>query len=147
MKRVLNAPKFKENPNIIRSPSIPKKYPRLTLVGNYDLYLVNESDEVLKSVKASPWGFSGVLTLESDKEFVYEDVQPGEGVLVYEPLEDDGFYYSDFVTGIDIYLETDKLGKVRIQPNSSKKGVKEQILQYQDLTAPRMVMISSDEDN
>ena len=57
MDRVLNAPKFQENPNIIRSPSIPKRYPLLTLVEGVDgLYLVNESSEVLNSVSTEPWG-------------------------------------------------------------------------------------------
>ncbi len=142
MKRILNATKFKDNPNIIRSPSIPKRYPRITLVGSSSLYLVNESNEVLKSVKAEPWGFSGELTLESDKEYVYEDVQPNEGVLVYEPLKDDGIYYSDFVTGMYIWVESEELGKIRINPKVFKNGVEEQVLMYEDLTTPRMVMVN-----
>ena len=143
MNRIQNIEKFKENPNILRSPAVKRKKTRLSLVGRSSLYLVNESDEVLKKVKAEPWGFSGELTLESDREYVYEDVQPNEGILVYEPLEDDGIYYSDFVTGMYIYIESGALGSIRINPKVFKKSVEEQVLMYEDLTTPRMVMTHS----
>ncbi len=142
MNRIQNIGKFEENPNILRSPSIKKRITRLSLVGSGSLYLVNESDEVLKSVKAEPWGFSGELTLESDREYVYDNVQPNEGVLVYEPLVDDGIYYSDFVTGMYIWVESEELGNIRINPKVFKNGVEKQVLMYEDLTTPRLVTVT-----
>jgi len=151
MNRILNAPKFEENPNIIRSPSIPKRYVLLSLVdGVNGLYLVNESSEVLKSVSTAPWGFSGELSLQGGEEFFYEDVQPGEGVLVQkdmskEEFENDIFYGKDFVKGLYIYLSSNKLGNIRINPDS-RNAVYEQILMYTDLSSPSRVMISDKGD-
>jgi len=151
MKRVLNAPKFKENPNIIRSPSIPKRYPLLSLVDDVGgLYFVNESSEVIKSISTVPWGFSGELRLEGGEEFSYEDVQPNEGVLVQrvmtqEEYENNIYYGKDFYKGLYLYVISDSLGSIRIEPDS-KYSVEEQILIYTDLGSPRQVMISKMED-
>ena len=147
MKRVLNAQKYKENPNIIRSPSIPKRFALLSLVDGYDgLYFVNESSEVLKSVSASPWGFSGELMLQKDEDYFYEEIQAYEGVLVQkkmtqEEYEKNPYYYKDFIEGLYISVVSDNLGSIRITPDS-KYSVNEQILMYTDLGSPSRVMIS-----
>ena len=152
MKRILNAPKFKENPNIIRSPSVPKRYPLLTLVEGEDgLYFVNESSEVIKSVSTTPWGFSGELSLQGGEEFSYSDIQPGEGVLIQrgmtkEEAEIFVVHGKDFIKGIYIYLESERFGKISICPDS-KYWVNEQILIYTDGGSPRRVMVTSMEDN
>ena len=147
MKRVLNSPKFKENPNIIRSPSIPKRYVLLSLVECVEgLYFVNESSEVLKSLSTVPWGFSGDLSLQGGEEFFYENIQPGEGVLVQkdmseEEFENNVYYGKDFIKGFYIYLTSNKLGNLRINPDS-RNSVYEQTLMYTDLSSPSRVMIS-----
>ena len=151
MKRVLNAPKFKDNPNIIRSPSIPKRYPLLSLVDGFGgLYFVNESSEVITSVSTAPWGFSGELSLQGGEEFFYEDVQPNEGVLVQkamtqEEYENNIYYGKDFYKGLYLYVVSESLGSIRINPDS-KHSVEEQILIYTDLSSPSRVMISKMED-
>ena len=152
MKRITNIPKFKENPNIIRSPSIPKRYPLFTLVyGPGGLYFVNESSEVLPSVSTEPWGFKGELTLQGGNEFSYTDVQPDEGVLIQkamtkEEAEDFVIYGQDFYRGLYIYLESERFGKIRITPDL-KHRVEEQILIYTDGGSPRRVIVTSMEDN
>ena len=147
MNRVLNAPKFKENPNIIRSPSIPKRYPLLTLVeGVGGLYLVNESSEVLKSVSSEPWGFSGELCLEGGKRFFYEEVQPNEGVLIQKAMTEEAYEYNiyygkDFIKGLYLTVSSKSLGKIRITPDS-KYSVNGQVLLYTNLTTPSRVGVS-----
>ncbi len=55
MKRIKNAPKYKDN--IVRSPSVPERFPSITLVkGDGGLYLVNESSEILEFVSSKPLG-------------------------------------------------------------------------------------------
>ena len=152
MKRVTNIPKFQENPNIIRSPSIPKRYPLFTLVyGPGGLYFVNESSEVVTSISTVPWGFHEELSLQGGDEFNYSDVQPGEGVLIQkamteEEAEEFVVYGQDFYRGIYLYLESDRFGKIRITPDS-KHRVDEQILIYADCGSPSRVMVTSMEDN
>ena len=146
MRRVLNAPTFKDNPNIIRSPSIPKRYPLLSLVdGSGGLYFVNESSEIITSVSTVPWGFSGELSLQGGEEFSYENIQPNEGVLVQkamtqEEYENNIYYGKDFYKGLYLYVVSNSLGSIRIDPDS-KYSVEEQILVYTDFTSPSRVMI------
>ena len=152
MSRILNAPKFKENPNIIRSPSIPNRHPLFTLVhGDSGLYFVNEGSETLPSISSKPWGFSGELTLQEGEMFSYTDVQPGEGVLIQremtkEEAEDFDFYGQEFYIGTYLYLESERFGKIRITPDSRHR-VDEQVLIYTSGGSPSRVMVTSMEDN
>ncbi len=143
MQRIKNAQGYLYHENIRFNPAVIKKKLRLSLMQVDDkLYLVNESDEVLKKVRSEIWGFTGEITMQDDTSYLYEDVEPNEGVLAFKPIEDDGIYWSDFEIGIYLYVESEKLGSIRITPKSGKKiGLQEQPLIFDDFTSKDSVSI------
>ena len=99
-------------------------------------------EEILKKVKAENWGYGDVLTMEDDTLYIYENVEPNEGVLVYESIKDAEIYWSDFVIGIYIYIESKQLGSIRINPHvRNKNQFFEQPLMFDDNTTKRYVDI------
>ena len=143
MTRIKNAEKYTYNENIRYNPAVIKKRVRLSLMQiDGKLYLVNESDEILKKVRSEIWGFCGEVTMEDNTSLLYEDIVPNEGVLVYQEIEDDGIYWSDFNIGIYLYVQSEKLGSIRITPKSSKKlGIPEQPLIFDDFTSKNSVSV------
>ena len=91
--RIENLQGYRYPDNVMNNPAIIKKKIKLSLqkIDN-KFYLVNGSNEVLKKVKAENWGFCDDLVMEDDTLLEYENVEPNEGVLVYEPIKDDGIY-------------------------------------------------------
>ncbi len=93
-----------------------------------EMYFVNESSEVLKLVTSEP---AGMITC--DKHVValggegrtYEDVQPGEGVLV------DIFhrvYDSDSIVVTSVVVLSEKYGLLDFETHPFKKSVPEMVL-------------------
>jgi len=147
MNRRPNMKGYEYNEAVKKNPAIVKRKIRLSLMDmGGSMYLVNDSDETLKNVKAREWGFSGELSLQNDNDFIYENVLPKEGVLVYGPttIEDDDYIFrSDFTTGIYIYVESNELGNIRITPKTiTKRGFLEQPLIFMDGTFPRSVIVT-----
>ena len=141
--RIKNLQGYRYPDNVMNNPAIIKKKIKLSLqkIDN-KFYLVNGSNEVLKKVKAENWGFCDDLVMEDDTLLEYENVEPNEGVLVYEPIKDDGIYWSDFVIGIYIYVVSEQLGSIRITPHViGKNKFLEQPLMFDDNTAKRYVSI------
>ena len=141
--RIKNLQGYVYPENVMKNPAIVKKKVKLSLqkIDN-KFYLVNGSDEVLKKVKAENWGYGDVLTMEDDTLHIYENVEPNEGVLVYEPIKDAEIYWSDFVIGIYIYIESEQLGSIRINPHvRNKNQFFEQPLMFDDNTSKRYVDI------
>ncbi len=112
MKRIKNAPKYKDN--IVRSPSVPERFPSITLVnGDGGLYLVNESSEILEFVSSKPLGAN-----QDAKTLTYEDVEPNEGVLIYINMTREEFdalpYYPEGETTLYIYLKSKRFGYIEL---------------------------------
>jgi len=104
------------------------------------LYFVNGSDEILKTVLSEGCGFVEDSALENNPSCLYKNVKPDESVKVDEY---DGFYDLDFVLGLNIYIESNRYGKIEIIPLASKGGVKKQALLYGDGTTPRYVRLNT----
>lgn len=124
-------------------PPKPKRDIKYALVREHnDVYFINQSNEVIKQVSTASFGFltedDTVYSPENNTEYTYEDVQPGEGVLVENYNDDRAFY--DYMLGLYIYIKN-KDGQFRINVNSHKGGVKSQILMYADGTTPRFISI------
>lgn len=125
-------------------PPKPKRDIKYALVreGN-DLYFVNqEGDEVIGEVSASPLGFltveDTVYTPEENPSYTYQNVLPGEGVLIEN--YDDERVYNGYMLGLYIYINNE----YRIMPKSHKGGVQSQVLVYGDGTTPRYVLIQKE---
>lgn len=102
------------------------------------LYFVNESDETLRCVSSESFGIVENTPLEKNPKFYYEDVKPNEAIKVEEY---DDFYDLDLLLGFDIYLESEKLGVMKIVPPMKKGGVIAQELLFVDMTKPKMVRV------
>jgi len=100
------------------------------------LYFVNGSEDVLDIVSSESFGFVLDSALDTKVKFHYAEVKPGESVKVEEY---DDFYDLDFVLGLEIYIESKSIGKLKIKPPSGKGGVKKQELIFKDMTTPRYV--------
>jgi len=105
---------------------------------NGGLYFVNGSDETLDIVSSESFGFIENSPLEKNPDFYYESVKPNESIKVEEY---DGYYDLDFVLGFSIYIQSKKLGKIKITPPMKKGGVKPQELLFSDMTTPRYVRV------
>lgn len=103
------------------------------------LYFVNDSKKTLKQVSTSSSGFIEEAALQNNPSYVYKDIQPNESVKVeqYNVIVD-----SDFVLGLDIYIETQNGTKTKIRASTHKGGVRPQVLLYEDLTTPRFANIT-----
>jgi len=142
--RIKNLQGYLYPKNVVDNLAIVKKKVRLSLqqIDN-KFYLVNESNEILKNVKAENWGFCNEATVQDDTSNLYENVEPNEGVLVFEHIKDDAIYWSDFVVGIYIYIESKQLGSIRITPHvRNKNQFFEQPLMFDDNTTKRYVSIT-----
>lgn len=107
--------------------------PRLWLARRAgELYLVNESEEVLERVSASPIGWlrlgyeEGVAPLNQPTPCIdYHDVPEGAAVKV---AEYDDFYDLDFDLGVSLVIQSQRMGCVELQTPLNKGGVKETVL-------------------
>ena len=107
-----------------------------------NLYFVNESDEILDTVSISSGGF---FTIDSEtpvsvggNDLTYENVLPNEAVLIESY---DNFYDLDYVLGVTLYIQSDKLGKLRIRAIPDKGGVKPQALLFEDGSPRKYVVV------
>lgn len=121
-------------------PPRPKRKALFSLIAYGDeLYFVNDSDEVLKRVSTESSGFFNVdnemtVGLEKNPDYSYADILPSEAVKVEEY---DKVLDSDFVLGLDIFIESEKFGKIHIRPKSYKGGVQSQPLMWDDGSFPK----------
>lgn len=107
-----------------------------------DLYFVNDSKEVLKHVSSSLFSFmtvddDDVLTTTDNIGFSYDNVLSNEAVKIesYDPEVD-----CDYMSGLNLYVESNTFGKLEIRPRSfTKGGIKPQVLMYEDGLTPRHV--------
>ena len=107
---------------------------------NSALYFVNGSDEILNIVASNSFGFIEDDTLEKNPKFYYENIKPNKGVKVEEY---DDYYDCDFLLGLNIFIESKRLGKIKIQPSINKGGVKPQELAFKDISIPRGVIFQN----
>jgi hypothetical protein len=107
---------------------------------NGALYFVNGSNEVLATVSSESFGFILSSSLENNPKFYYENVKPNESVKVEEY---DDYYDLDFVLGFEIFIQSEKLGRIKIIPPMKKGGVKAQELIFSDMSTPRYVTFES----
>ena len=114
----------------------------LMYYGN-SLYFVNQSDEALYSVSTESFGFVEDSALINNPICLYKDVKPSESVKVEEY---DGYYDLDYVLGFQLYIHSERLGKIKITPPAKKGGVQAQELLFEDMTTPRYVGFSKIED-
>lgn len=134
---------YYEDDNLIdNSSGVPSKS---------NLYFVNESDEILKKVSTSSGGF---FTIDDEhpvsvggKDLTYENVLPNEAVFIESY---DNFYDLDYLLGLTLYIQSDKLEKLRIRAIPDKGGVKPQALIFEDGTVRKYVVVQkideSDDD-
>lgn len=107
--------------------------PRLWLARRAgELYLVNESEEVLERVSASPIGWLRIGYEESvapldqpARGVVYSDVPSGVAVKVEEY---DDFHDLDFDLGVDLEIHSQEMGRVEFQTPLTRGGVQETVL-------------------
>jgi len=106
------------------------------------LYFVNESDEILKKVSTSSGGF---ITIDEEsavpvegENLTYENVLPNEAVFIESY---DNFYDLDYLLGVTLYIQSDKLGKLRIRSIADKGGVKPQALIFEDGLPRKYVVV------
>lgn len=113
------------------SPRKPeKRVPILWLARNGgELYLVNASKEILKSLTAESGGFQTIdddaITVSSEKKYEYRDIVPNDAVKVEEY---DGYYDLDYILQVHIRIQSQSLGCIDITSPSKKGGVGEVVL-------------------
>jgi hypothetical protein len=125
-------------------PPRPKRKALFSLIAYGDeIYFVNDSDEILTSVSTESSGFFSVddettVGTEKNPGYSYADVLPSEAVKVEEY---DKILDSDFVLGLDVYVESKRFGKIHIRAKSHKGGVLSQPLMWEDGSFPRGVWV------
>lgn len=96
-----------------------------------DLFFVNDSIEILKTVGSGTGGFAtadyDVVTVSDDRGYYYQQVKPGEAVKVDFF---DMIYDSDFVLQTTIYLESSVYGKMELVSPAEKGGVGTVVLMW-----------------
>lgn len=137
-KRVLN--QFEWVPIQDRRPDMPprkpeNRKPKLWLATKpcdeendigYELYLVNEMEEMLSLVNVYPDG-------------VYKDVQPKEAVMVDKY---DGYYDLDYLMNVALEIKAESLGHIRIVTPASKGGIGEMVLLWDSGEAGKHVGVT-----
>ncbi len=121
-------------------PPKPKREIKYALVRDRnELYFINQSNEVVNQVSTESFGYltvdDTVYTPEDKPPYTYQDVLPGEGVLIEN--YDDSRVYDGYMLGMYIYINNE----YRIRPRSHKGGIRGQIIIYGDGTTPRYVLI------
>lgn len=99
-----------------------------------DLFLINDSGEVLEEVISNIYGFvtsdEDVHPFSSKASYSYKNVQPGEAVKVEEYNE---MLDSDFVLGLSVQVKSNRLGEIEISIMSTKGGIGEIVLLWDTL--------------
>jgi len=96
---------------------------------NCDVYLVNQSDHTLNSVKPQSGGFviwdDEVITLENNNSAFYENIKPGEAVLVdhFNKMTDDDIWMS-----LDLIIQSDQFGSIEVFVSADKGDIKRQAI-------------------
>lgn len=94
-----------------------------------DLYLVNASGETLDSVISDMGGFTtsddDVVTVASDKNYEYKNVENGSAVKVDEY---DDYYDLDYLIQVVLRVQSPKFGILEIVSPLEKGGVRETVL-------------------
>ncbi|WP_029407280.1 hypothetical protein [Thiomicrorhabdus sp. Milos-T2] len=109
-----------------------------------ELFLVNETDEILDSVIVQKGGFQTVddeaFTLSSDEFYDYKNVNPHDAVKVDEY---DGLYDLDFMIQVHIKVKSRGLGCLEITSPAEKGGVKETVLIWDTNESGKYVNVSN----
>jgi len=107
-----------------------------------DLFLVNESEEILDFVFAGTGGFQtvdeDVMTIASNDQYEYKNVRPNSAVKVDEY---DGFHDLDYVLQVSLKIQSKSLGCVDILSPAKKGGVEETVLLWDSNEAGKGVYI------
>jgi len=94
-----------------------------------DVYLMNDSGEILDEVVSSTGGFASaddeIIPASSKSKFIYNNVQPGEAVKIEEY---DLVFDSDFVLGISLQIKSKNFGELELNTPSVKGGIRETVL-------------------
>lgn len=100
-----------------------------------DVFLVNDSTDVLLVVKAGSSGLftsdDAVVNLEDNNETLYDNVQPGEAVLV-DRFHD--IYDSDFLLFLTLFIESPVFDRLEITTSLEKGHIAEQVLVSEGIT-------------
>ena len=96
---------------------------------------MNDSTDILSVVKAGSNGLftseDAVVNLEDNNETRYDNVQPGEAVLV-DRFHD--IYDSDFLLFLTLSIESPAFGRLEITTSLEKGRIAEQVLMSEGLT-------------
>lgn len=126
-----------DKPHRIGKPETRKPYlwlirslPKMSIS---DLYLINDSGEVLEEVVSNIYGFltddDEIHSFSTKADYTYKDVQPGEAVRVekYNLM-----YDSDYVLGLSIQITSKGLGEIEFS-NGTKGGINKAIILWDTL--------------
>jgi hypothetical protein len=109
-----------------------------------ELFLVNETDEILDSVIVQMGGFQTVddeaFTVSSGEVYTYKKINPHDAVKIDEY---DGFYDLDFMIQVQIQVKSRGLGCLEITSQTNKGGVKETVLLWDTCESGKKVIVSN----
>ena len=117
----------KRKPYLWVTRSLPKQL-------ESDLFLINDSGEVLEEVISNISGFvtsdEDVHPFSSKASYTYKNVQPGEAVKVEEYNE---MLDSDFVLGLSVQIKSEELGEIEISISGTRGGIGETVILWDTL--------------
>lgn len=132
------------------STSLPEKNPNYWLAikeeGSFErlVYFVNDSKEVIDSVKVKSNGFftsdDDFVNMESNNNTSYKNIRPGEAILV------DRFnliYDSDFFISVSISIDCKSLNHLELTTEAHKGFIPEQVLVWDTLEIAKGISVSS----
>ncbi len=109
---------------------------------NEELYLVNNSGEVLDSVTITSGGFctsdDEVITCSTDKAYEYKNIQLDTAIKVDEF---DDYYDLDFILQVTLKVKSSQLGCINITSPAEKGGIKETVLIWDTGESGRYVTV------
>lgn len=132
--------KYPNRPLIVKKDTDMHKKPllwlsRVGLPSNGDaLYLVNDSsrtmDQVIINNGAMATFDEQAVSLET-KNYTYKDVLAGEAVKIDEY---DNFYDLDYMINVDLIMNANWLGTIRVLTEASKGGVQSMVLLWENMS-------------
>ena len=113
-----------------------------------DVFLVNDSTEVLSVVRAGSNGLftseDAVVNLEDNNDTRYTNVQPAEAVLV-DRFHD--IYDLDFLLFLTLSIDSPAFGKLELTTSLEKGRIAEQVLMSEGLTFAKGLNVQKIESN
>lgn len=105
-----------------------------------EVYLLNDSGEILKEVVASSGGFASaddeIIPISSKNKLIYNDVQLGEAVKIDEY---DLAFDSDFILSISVQIKSKSLGHIELISSGRKGGINDNVLLWDTMETDESV--------